>query len=426
MILRSLGLERRERVDPIHPKDPALAALFGFGQNTASGVRVDADVAQTSVTVFACVRVLAETIGQLPLVLYKRKDGNARERATKHRLYRILRQRPNPFQTSIEWKSMMQGHLALRGNAYSEIISTGGASVAELMPLHPGRVRPFWVKGKRGVRAYEYNDPDAGQRVILQDEMFHLMGPPRADGLCGMSAVEVHRNAIGLDIAQENQASTLIANGVAVPGVLKSQKTLSDDGYKNIRTSIDDYMNRGRNAGRPMILEQGLEWEQMGLSMADAQFLEQRKYSRSQIASLFNVPPHMIGDLERATFSNIEHQTLGFVKFTMTPWSIRWEEAISRDLLSESEEDRYFAEFLYDSLLRGDITARVSAYVKGIQWGWLSVNDVRRLENMDPIDGADVYLQPSNMIPVAGTDADEIMEKIKELLKGGQPQPATE
>lgn len=418
MLLKMLGLEQRERVNPVHPQDPGLARLFGFGTMSGAGVSVTPETAQSSVTVMACVRVLAETAGQLPLILYQRGANGTRSRAEKHKLFRILRRRPNAFQTSIEFKTMMQGHLALRGNAYAEIVATRRAPVEELIPLHPDRVRPFWVK--RGVRAYEYNDPDQGRRVILQDEMFHLMGPPRADGLMGMSPIEVHRNAIGLDLAQEEQAGRLLANSVSVPGVLKTAKALGEDGLKNLRKSIDTFHKGADKAGRYMILEQGLEWQQIGLSMADAQFLEQRKFSRTQICAIFNVPPHMVGDLERATFSNIEHQTLGFVKFTMMPWTIRWEEAITRDLLPENEQEQYFAEFLYDALLRGDLESRISSYVKGIQWGWLSVNDVRRMENMDPIEGGDVYLQPSNMVPVAGDDAEKVMKMLKEMLNDGK------
>jgi len=239
-----------------------------------------------------------------------------------------------------------------------------------------------------------------------------------------MNPIEAHRNAIGIDLGQEEQAGRLLANGITIPGVLQSPKPLGEDGLKNLRKSIEAFHGGAAKAGRFMILEQGLDWKQIGMTMADAQFLEQRKFSRTQIASLFNVPPHMIGDLERATFSNIEHQTLGFVKFTMMPWSVRWEEAITRDLLPENEQDRYFAEFLYDALLRGDLQSRVAAYVKGIQWGWLSVNDVRRMENMDPIEGGNVYLTPSNMIPTAGDDAEDVLKMIKEMLHGQTQQPA--
>lgn len=192
-MLLNLLTERRESVNPLHPKDPALATMFGFGAVSSSGVTVTADTAQQSVTVFACVRVLSDTTAQLPLLLYKREADNRRSRATAHRLFNILRRKPNSFQTASEWKYMMQSHVALRGNAYSEIISTRMAAVDQLLPLHPDRVRPFWVKP--GIRAYDYNDPQGGRRVILQDEMFHLMGPPKGDGLLGMNPIELHRNA---------------------------------------------------------------------------------------------------------------------------------------------------------------------------------------------------------------------------------------
>lgn len=421
MLLRSLGLEARAAVSPLHPRDPALAALFGFGAQSAAGTTVTADTALTSVTVFRCVRVISETIGQLPLILYKRGTEGKRSRAETHKLSKILRLKPNRFQTPFEWKTMMEAHRTLRGNAYSEVISSPMASVAELMPLHPDRVTPFWANN--GTRAYRYQDPKKGERIILSGEMFHLMGHPRPDGLAGMSVVELNRNAIGLDLAQQEQAGRLIKNGMVIPGVLKTDKALTDTALKNLRGSLENHTG-ARNTGSPLILEQGLDWKQMGLTMADAEFLASRKFSVTDIARMFNVPPHMVGDLDRATFTNIEHQTLGFVKFSMMQLATSWEEAIGRDCLSESEQDRYFAEFLFDALLRGDLASRVAAYVKGIQWGWLSVNDVRRMENMDPIEGGDVYLQPSNMIPVAGADADDLAAKIMEMLNGRQSQPA--
>lgn len=423
MLLKLLGLEARSAVSPVHPRDPMLAAMFGFGSVSAAGTSVTGETALTSVAVFRCVRVISETIGQLPLILYKRLEDGRRERAEKHKLFKILRRRPNRFQTSIEWKTMMEAHRTLRGNAYSEIVATAQNPVGELMPLHPDRVQPFWATDGR--RAYRYQDPKKGERIILADEMFHLMGHPRPDGLAGMSVIELHRNTIGLDLAQQEQAGKLVKNGLVIPGVLQTEKVLNDQAYANLRKSLKE-LTGAQNTGTPMILEQGLSWKQMGLSMADAEFLASRKFSVTEIARMFNVPPHMAGDLERATFTNIEHQTLEFVKYSMMPLATSWEEAITRDLLSESDEDRYFAEFLFDALLRGDVTSRVAAYVKGIQWGWLSVNDVRRMENMDPIEGGNLYLIPSNMHPIAGEDADEIMEKLKEMLSAPRTQPATE
>lgn len=421
MLLKLLGLEARNAVNPVHPRDPALAAMFGFGSVSAAGTNVTADSALTSSTVFRCVSLLSTTIGQLPLVLYKRLEGGRRERAEKHKLFKILRRRPNRFQTASEWKTMMEMHRTLRGNAYSEIVATAMNPVGELIPLHPDRVRPFWAKDGR--RAYRYNDPNGGDRVILADEMFHLMGQPRPDGLLGMSPIELHRNTIGLDLAQQEQAGRLIKNGMVIPGVLKTEKVLNDAAHANLKKSLKE-LSGAANTGTPMILEQGLDYKSMGLSMVDAEFLQSRKFSVTDICRMFNVPPHMAGDLEHATFSNIEHQTLEFVKYSVMPLATSWEEAITRDLLSESDEDRYYAEFLFDALLRGDVTSRVSAYVKGIQWGWLSVNDVRRMENMDPIDGADVYLQPTNMVPFAGSDADDLIAKLTEMLNGRQSQPA--
>ncbi|MCB1715100.1 MAG: phage portal protein, partial [Candidatus Competibacteraceae bacterium] len=184
--------------------------------------------------------------------------------------------------------------------------------------------------------------------------------------------------------------------------------TLTDGPLKRLKAQWQDDYAGASNAGKTLVLEEGMDWKQIGLTNEDAQYLETRKFQRSEIASIYRIPPHLIGDLEKSTFSNIEHQGLEFVKYTMAPWFARWEQAISRDLLTERERDRYFAEFLVDGLLRGDIKSRYDAYSVGRQWGWLSANDVRKLENMNPIDEGDEYLSPLNMIPASqigqGTD----------------------
>jgi len=417
MILELLGFkESRDRIDPIHPKDPGLARMFGLGQVSDSGVVVTTDNAECSAAVFACVRLIAETIGTLPFILYER-DGENRRKAENLPLYNILRRQPNRFQTAMEFKQMVTGHAVLRGNGYAEKLASSQSSVLELIPLNPDRVRPFWVRP--GLRAYEYLDPVGGVRVILSSEMLHIMGPPSNDGLRGLNPLEVHRNLIGLDIAQEQHVSSMIKNGVSPPGVLATDKTLSPEGYKNLRESVDNYHSGSRNGGRFMILEQGMSWEQIGMTLADAEFLSQRKYSTTQIARIFRVPPHLIGDLERATFSNVTEQSLEFVKYSMQPWTTRWEEAVSRDLIISRNQKRLVAEFLYEALLRGSTKQRYEAYSKGIQWGFLSVNDVRKRENLDPIENGNVYLTPSNMVPTGGEDAGAVLDQLKEVMSNG-------
>ena len=399
------GLHKRATSYPgAHPRDPGLAALYGWGQETASGAVINEDNALEISTVYACVRVIAETLAMLPLILYRRQ-GDTKTRAVNHPLYRVLHSKPNRWQTSFQWREMMAGHVLLRGNAYSEIVPTGGLGVAELIPLHPDRVRPEQLDDMSIV--YEYTPPSGRPRVILQSEMHHFCGLS-LDGVTGISPIKYHRETLGLSAVTLEHGARTFKNGAKPGGVLTHPGTLNDGPLKRLKAQWQDDYAGASNAGKTLVLEEGMDWKQIGLTNEDAQYLETRKFQRSEIASIYRIPPHLIGDLEKSTFSNIEHQGLEFVKYTMAPWFARWEQAISRDFLTDRERDRYFAEFLVDGLLRGDIKSRYDAYSVGRQWGWLSANDVRNLENMNPIDEGDEYLSPLNMIPASqiGQDTD--------------------
>lgn len=402
MILRSLGWEKRETFAPMHPRDPGLAGLFGFGSLSSAGVAVSPQTAIRSVPVYACVRIISQTLAQTCLHLYERVDARTQNHAEGHPLYDLLLNIPNRFQTAQEFKEMMQAHVCFRGNAYAEILATNTRGIAELMPLHPDRVLPFWAPDGR--RAYAYNDPNRGQRVILQSEMFHLMGLSLDGGLCGLSPISYFRNTIGLDLAQEEFAGANIANGARPSGALKTTGKLNDAARDNLKKSWAEVMQGSRNSGRVAILEEGLAWEQLGLTLEDAQFIEQRKFSLEQIARIFGVPPHMVGELTRSTNNNIEQQSLDFVQNTMGPWFAKWQGAIARDLLSEAERKRFIARFDVDQLLRADLTTRRNMYIAGRQWGWLSANDVRADMGLNPIEKGDIYLQAVNM-QVAGVPA---------------------
>jgi HK97 family phage portal protein len=397
MILRSLGF-RAEAFNPLHPRDPALMGLFGWGARSAAGVAVTPDTAMRSVAVYACVLVISEALKQTPLLLKTRTGPRSSELADTHPVFPLLESTPNRFQTAAEFKQMLQGHLCLRGRAYAEILATGGTGVAELMPLHPDRVRAFWAPD--GKRAYAYSDPNGGQRVILQSEMLHLMGLS-LDGLDGLSPIACMRNAIGLDLAQEEFAGANIQNGVRPAGVLQTEKTIGEEGIKGLRKHWEETHAGSRNTGKVAILEDGLKWQQVGLSLEDAEFLDSRKFSITQIARMFRVPPHMIADLDRATFSNIEQQSLEFVQFTMMPWFVTWQDAIRRDLLGPSERRKLFAQFDVQHLVSVDQAALRNMLVAGRQWGWFSANDARARLGENPIDDGDTYLQPVNMADAA-------------------------
>jgi HK97 family phage portal protein len=419
LILRSLGWEGRETFTPMHPRDPNLASLFGWGAATAAGIAVNAETAMRSVPVYACVQILAQTVGQVDLCVHRRVDKSL-ERAIDHPLYDLLLYQPNRSQSAVEFKEMLQGHITLRGNGYAEILSTGGKGIAEIVPRHPDRVRPFWAPDGR--RAYAYSDPNGPQRVILQDEMLHIMGLS-FDGLSGVSPITYLRNTIGLELAQEEFASANIANGARPSGALSTAGKLNDDSRANLKKSWTEAMTGSRNSGKVAILEEGLKWEQLGLTLEDAQFLEQRKFSLEQIARIFRVPPHMIGDLSRSTNNNIEQQSLEFVQFTMMPWFVRWQQAIGRDLLSPTERKTVFARFDVDQLSSADLATRIELWNAGRQWGYLNADDIRARMGENPLPNGEgqAYLQPVNMQAVGSVDA-AITAKVKEALKNANTE----
>lgn len=387
---------RASVVGGAHPRDPVVASWWGGGANSVSGQSVTPDTAMRVAAVFACVRVISESVAQLPLILYRQlTDG--KERAKDHPLYRILHTRPNRWQTPYEFKRMLTGHAVLRGNGYAAIVSKNGAAVSELIPLHPDRVRPYWYNG---APAYEYTPVDGPVRYIMNSEMLHLRGYSD-DGLVGLNPITLHREAVGLALATEDHGARLFSNGVRPSGVLKMAGHLKDDETrKRFKQSFREAYAGSAKSGETLLLEDGLEWSQVGMTSEDAQFLETRQFQRSEIASIFRVPPHKIGDLSRSTNNNIEDQSKSFIEDTLGPWITGFEQAITRDLIEESLQEELFAEFVLEALLRGNIEARYKAYATGRQWGWLSPNDVRKKENMNPIEDGDEYLKPVNMAPL--------------------------
>lgn len=370
------------------------------GAQSAAGVAVSEDVALRVGAVYACVRVIAETVGSLPLNMYRRLDDGGKDRAPAHPLQRLLHDRPNSWQTSIEFRELMTAHALLRGNAYAYINWRGDSIVDELIPLHPDRVS---VEQRADMAlVYTLRRPDGSTLELSQDQVLHLRGLT-SDGVLGRSVISDARDLIGPAFATQQYAGKFWAND-ATPGVvLKHPAKLSQDAAIRLKDSWNAAFAGSGNARRTALLEEGMSIERLTMTAEDAQFLETRKLQRSEIAGLFRVPPHMIGDLERATFSNIEHQGIAFVTHCIRPWLVRWEQAIQRDLITA--EQTYFAEHAVEGLLRGDIKSRYDAYAVGRNWGWLSVNDIRRLENLNSIDAGDAYLQPLNMVEAGANPA---------------------
>ena len=334
--------------------------------------------------------------GQPALILYER-TAQGKRRATDHYLYPLLHDRPNPVMTAFQFREVQQASLALWGNAYSRIIWDARGRVTELWPMHPGGMLETRAD-ELGRRLYHYQHSDGYLEWIPEDEVWHIPGLG-GNGRDGYSPIGLMRRTIGLAMDAEEFGARFFQNDARPGIVLEHPKALGDKAYANLKESLGEEHQGVTRSHKPMILEEGMKLHEIGIPPEDAQFLQTRQFQVREIARIFRVPPHMIGDLEQATFSNIEHQAIEFVVHTIRPWAVRYEQSIAMSLLLPRDRERFYAEHLVDGLLRGDITARYAAYAIGRQNGFLSANDIRQLENMDPIKNGDIYLVPMNMIP---------------------------
>jgi len=399
MNIRELISKVGKRASVTAPTHPSITPLWLTGAPTA----VSPETAQSVATVYSCVNVIAQSIAALPLKLYRRgADGIVKAPALDHALYIVLHDTPNPELTAFELREMMMTHVLLRGNAYCEIETNGRGDVIGLWPIHPDRVMVYrnnpdeagnpWP-GYRGL-LYYIQVPNGKPVTLTSEKIWHLRGPSR-DGIIGHSPLQVAHTATALAVKADRLAESVFDNGATPGGILKMDGTLSPEARDRLIASWEE-RHKGK-AGRVALLEEGMAWETVSLTLQDMQFLESRKFQRSEILALFRVPPHMVGDLDKATFSNIEHQSLEFVVDTLQPWIVRFEQSITRDLIGKLERARVFAEFSVDGRLRGDQKSRFDAYHIARNDGWLSANDIRALENLNPIEGGDVYWQPLNM-----------------------------
>ena len=385
------------------------AYSFFFGSSSA-GKRVNERSAMQMTAVYSCVRILAEAVAGLPLHLYRYKEDGGKEKAIDHPLYLLLHDEPNPEMSSFVFRETLMTHLLLWGNAYAQIIRNGKGEVIALYPLMPDRMTVD--RDRDGKLYYEYtvSTDDAptvkGTVVRLKpSDVLHIPGLG-FDGLVGYSPIAMAKNAIGMAIACEEYGAKFFANGAAPGGVLEHPGTIKDPG--RVRESWQSTFGGSGNANKIAVLEEGMKYTPIGISPEQAQFLETRKFQINEIARIFRVPPHMVGDLEKSSFSNIEQQSLEFVKYTLEPWLVRWEQSIQRTLLSPEEKKQYFAKFNVEGLLRGDYASRMTGYATARQNGWMSANDIRELENMDRIpaeEGGDLYLINGNMLPLGNAGA---------------------
>ena len=399
----------------------AGSAYSFFMGGSTSGKRVNERSAMQMTAVYSCVRILSEAIASLPLHVYQYNDSGGKEKAVKHPLYFLLHDEPNPEMSSFVFRETLMTHLLLWGNAYAQIIRNGEGEIVALYPLMPDRMTVDRDENGQLYYQYQVSKDDAptmdGSTVILRPcDVLHVPGLG-FDGLVGYSPIAMAKNAIGMAIACEEYGAKFFANGANPSGVLEHPGTLKDPG--RVRDSWNAAFGGSSNAHKVAVLEEGLKYTPISISPNEAQFLETRKFQIDEIARIFRVPPHMVGDLEKSSFSNIEQQSLEFVKYTLDPWVARWEQAISRTLFSQTEKATYFVKFNVDGLLRGDYQSRMNGYATARQNGWMSANDIRELENLDRIpseEGGDLYLINGNMLPLknAGAFADTTSDDGKE------------
>ena len=426
-----------------HSRDKPTNATSGssyrfFLGGSTSGKTVTERSAMQMTAVYSCVRILAEAIAGLPLHLYTYKEDGGKEKAIGHPLYLLLHDEPNPEMSSFVFRETLMTHLLLWGNAYAQIIRNGKGEVVALYPLMPNRMTVDRDSSGQLFYSYQMNNSDAptmkaGTVILKPSDVLHIPGLG-FDGLVGYSPIAMAKNAIGLAIATEEYGAKFFANGATPGGLLEYPGTVKDP--DRVRESWNKGFSGSQNAGKVAILEEGMKYTPISIAPEQAQFLETRKFQINEIARIFRVPPHMVGDLEKSSFSNIEQQSLEFVKYTLDPWVVRWEQSLSRALFTPEEKKQYFFKFNVEGLLRGDYQSRMNGYATARQNGWMSANDIRELENLDRIpaeEGGDLYLINGNMLPLvhAGafadidsgkeeSDPDEQSEEVLEVEKSGR------
>lgn len=400
-MLRSL-LGRKSDTQVIDTPEK-LAQALGAGYESNAGQRVTTTSAMQQLVVFNCVRVLAESMGMLPCRLLK-QTGRVRLPATGHRLYPLITMAPNSYMTAQEFWEMLVACLCLRGNFYAYKVKALG-NVVELLPLNPDIATPK-LKDDWTVE-YTVNFK-SGVQTLTQDEIWHVR-LFTLDGLNGLNPIAYARQALGLGQAMDAHAAKLFTNGAVTSGVLRTEQQLTDEAFGRLKEDFQGQHMGVANAYKPMILEMGLDWKPISLNAQDTQFIESKKLTEAQICGLFRVPPHLVASMEKMTLNNIEHMGMSFVNYSLVPIMTRIEHRIQVGLLNEKDRLTHYAKFNAGALMRGDLKGRYESYGKGIQWGILSPNDCRELEDENPRDGGDIYLTPMNMTtkPEAADDADK-------------------
>jgi len=374
-----------------------------IGGSSGESIRVTEDSVYALGVVYSCVNVIAQTVGALPLKLYRREANGNREEAPAHPVYSIVHDRPNDYLLPSSWKETAIAHVLTWGNAYAEIERDASGRVVALWPIPPWRVQVKYSEQLRGPE-YHINLSVAGtrrpeMRVLGWPQVLHIPGLS-FDGLVGVTPISKAPGAFVSGLSAQSYSQKFFAQGALHRGVLSAKGALSDAAYKNLKESIAAQAEGLSNANRFLLLEDGLTWQEISISPQDSQMLETQKYSAVQICGLFRVPPHKVGLPEMTTNNNIEAQNISFLADTISPWLTKIEEAVSLRLLTAEERRVYYPEFIQDAYLRGDVAARAAYYEAAMRSGWMSINDIRRKENMNAVPGGDAHYRPLNTAPV--------------------------
>lgn len=405
-------LAPRQEVQRIEPRADAIQMSGGgaliqspeqlqeyllTGEATASGATVTPNTAMRVAAVYACIRIIAGAVATLPLHIKRRVDERTREDASDVQLWKVIRRRPNRWQKPAQFRRMMQAHVLLRGNAYALIVRSlfGARDVKELIPLHPDRVKCKQLDDLS--LEYEYTRADGRRLTFKQSEVFHLFGLT-LDGVTGVSPITFARETVGISIAQERAGAAVFKNGARASVVLKHPKKLGIEGKEFLRSSLDEYRAGGESEGKALILEEGMDVSNLAMTAEDAQWIESRKFTRTDIFMFYGLPPHMAGDTEKSTSwgSGIEQQKDGFVTFTLEDHLTMWEEGITVDLTAD--DSNLYAKFNRNALVRGDLKTRWETYVKALQWGVYNPDKVLALEDENPREDGQggQYYDPPN------------------------------
>lgn len=374
---------------------------------------INTTTAMKYTAVFSCCRVLSETLASMPAMLYRKKSDGDRELKNDLAIYDILHNRPNEEMSPYNFKESCMMALNLGGNTVCERLVNKYGQLVGLYPYEWSKVR---IERDRDTKKLIYRIRDGTvEKILRRDQVFHVPGLS-LDGVVGLSPIEYAASAIRLGISYEKFGVNFYKNGANASGVFSFPGALGETAYKRLKKDLAKNYTGLVNAGKPILLEENGDFKQLTIKPADAQLIESKNFQIEDICRIYRVPQHLVQKLDRSTNNNIEHQSLEFVMYTMLPWFKRWEENINMQLLTSAERRAgYYIEFKIDALLRGDAKSRAEAYAAGRQWGWLSVNDIRKLENMSPIPNGDIYLQPSNMIEAGKPQSDNYAKLVEDI-----------